>query len=177
GAQLRAARRAAPQVKPERLGRTVCNLTVSHLGERTGQLLAAAALLDVGEDLQEPLPALRHTPVDLCIRPACDLPDLGVGVALRLEGECSDLLRLERLQRLRASRDSLPAGGTVVGPWTLRGDRLERVSVDVLVESGCSWRPEESLSLAAHRQRLPLGHGLHPADERVTLDRRRLGEQ
>jgi hypothetical protein len=59
-------------------GGSVRTLTVSHLRERGGEFLAAAALFDVGKDLEESLPPLRHAPVDLCIGPARDLADLGV---------------------------------------------------------------------------------------------------
>ena len=177
GAELRAAGRAAPQMELECVRRSVGALAIGHLRKRLRELVAAAAVLDLSEDLQESLPALGHTPVDLRIRPARDLAYLGVRVPLRLESQRPDLLRLQGVECLSAADHSLAPGQSVVGTWALRGDRVERVPLVVLVGAREPWGAEETLPLTTHRQGLALGDRLHPADERVALDRRRLRQQ
>src|SRR4051794_15653302 len=177
GTQLGAASRAAPQMKFECIGRTIRVLAVRQLRQCSCELIAAAALLDVGEDLQEPLPALRHTAVDLCIGPASDLSDLGVGVALCLESQGADLLWLQRVQCLTAADDPLAPGEAVVWARALRRDGVEEVSVVITIRPRNARGAEKALPLTTHRQGLTLGDRLHPPDQGVTLDPRRLGEQ
>ena len=56
-----------------------------------------------------------------------------------------------------------------------RGDRFERVAV--LVVTRGTGGAQEPLPLPANGQGLSLGHRLHPAHQRVPLDRRRLGQE
>src|SRR6185369_5150787 len=65
----------------------------------------------------------------------------------------------------------------VIGPGALRCDRLERIPILAVLEAGWPGRTEEPLALAADAERLALRDRLHPSDQRVALDRRRLGEQ
>ena len=155
GPQLGPAGGATPQMELDRVGRAIRPLAVGHLRERRGELLASATLLDVGEDLEEALAPLRHAPVDLRIGPARDLADLGVGVALRLQGQRSNLLRLQCPQRLPAAGDALPPGNSVVRARALGGDRIERIPIAVLVGLGRARRAEQPLALAADRRAPP----------------------
>ena len=152
----------------------VC-LTVGEGREGGRQVGASPALLELLEDLEEALPAFGHAAVDLRVGPARDLADLGVRVALGLQGQGLDLLRLQRPQRLAAPRHPLAAGGAVVGFGAVGGDRVERVAV--LLAGGRPRRAQQALALSPDTERLALGHRLHPAHEVVALDRRRLGQQ
>src|SRR5437763_10572147 len=113
----------------------------------------------------------------LRIAPARELADLGVGVALCLESEGPDLLRLQRIEGLSAAHDTLTPGNPIVGPGTIGCDRLERVPIVEVAGTRWPWGPKEPLALTADAKGLPLRDRLHPPDQRIPLDRRRLGQQ
>src|SRR3954452_17684597 len=111
------------------------------------------------------------------VRPARDLADLGIGVALRLESQGADLLRLQGVESFAAANDPLAPGESIVWPGALRCDRVENVAVIVLIRTRNARGAEKSLPLTPHPKCFSLGDGLHPPNEGVALDRRSLGEQ
>src|SRR4051812_12171228 len=72
--------------------------------------------------------ASAQTASQLCVGPARDLADLGVRVALRLECQSANLLRLQGIERLPAPNDALTPGELVIGARALRCDQVERIS-------------------------------------------------
>src|SRR3954467_1132081 len=84
-----------------------------------------------------------------CVGPTRDLADLGVRVALRLECQSANLLRLQGIERLPAPNDALTPGELVIGARTLRCDQVERISLVVVIPTRKPGRAEQPLSLAA----------------------------
>ena len=71
--------------------------------------------LDAGQALDERAPALGQAAVDLRVRPAGELADLAVGVALGAQAQAAHLLRLEPAQRLGALAQPLEPLGALLG--------------------------------------------------------------
>ena len=141
------------------------------VGERRKQRrepVALAAALDRRYAAQERLPALGEQPIHLRVGPPGQLADLPVRVALGLQQERADLVRLQPRQRLGSLAQFLEPLGLVVRDRR-RGGAVAQVAV-----IGDRRVP---LALAAQGEGLMLDDCLKPRDELFLARRRGLREQ
>ena len=143
-------------------------LTVGQRGQQRREPLALAAALDRRDPAQERLPALGQEPVHLRVRPPGQLADLAVGVALRLQHEGADLVRLEAAERLGALAQLLEPLGLVMG------NRRRRRPVAEVPVIGDGRMP---ITLAAQGEGFVLHHCLQPRDQLFLARGGRLREQ
>src|SRR5215210_5542162 len=95
-----AAIEAGVQVRAQQLKLVGRPIAVDERSEQWRQPGALNPALDRGEAPSECPSPLGQAAVHLRVRPASELADLAVGVALRFELQCSDLVGLELRERL-----------------------------------------------------------------------------
>jgi hypothetical protein len=152
-AHRRPARRAVAQVRPDLHQLLRRGLAVDDRRQQRQPALALGAALDPGVARHERAPALRDAAIDLRVRPAGLLADLGVGEALGLEPQRAQLLGLEPLQRLGRAPQPVEAHGALLG----RGQVARLLAVEIGLLGA-----DELLALGADRHRLVLADGVDP---------------
>ena len=117
------------------------------------------------EQRAEALPPLGQAAVDFGLAEAGDLADLGVGVALREQGQRPQLRRLQRLQRLAAAGDRLAPLDPLRRAVGLGRDQRDPVLAVAVPAPAAAGPPSMRSRSCADRQRLVLDDRLRPADQ------------
>ena len=167
-AQPRPAGETGAHVRPQQGEVLGARLAVREPRQQRLEPGALGASLDRGEAPQERAPALRDQPVHLRVRPARELPDLPVRVALGAQHERADLVRLQLGQGLRPLAQLLEARGLLVREARRRG---------ALREPAVIRDRRMPLALTAKAERLVLDHRLEPRDQVLLVARRCLRQQ